>query len=253
MKTDRLGANDALALFTIVFALYLALSVVVPASTLGLVVQQVVAMALPVVVFVRAKDLPIARGLGITSPPLAAWIGAALIGVSFWFPNLWLVDTVINDPHRLEEVERDLGWTRDPMIVRLVVISMMPAICEEMLLRGVIARSMRPAIGPAGAVLVSALLFAAFHMPPVRMIPAGVFGLVLGYAAVVTDSIVPCMVMHFLNNLMVAVLLPALPGFTGLLAAHPAWTAAGTAIATTAGLVLLWRSRDFPIGKLSGH
>ena len=67
-----------------------------------------------------------------------------------WLLNLWLLNLVVDDPAKLEEVERSLGWTDDPWLAKLVAIAIVPAICEELLLRGAIARGLRPALGIAG-------------------------------------------------------------------------------------------------------
>ncbi len=216
-------------------------------NSLGLVVGQVAFFALPAYLVVRWRGIPLRSGLGLTMPRPAAFAGAALVGVSFWYISLlitiWILGDFATDPERLTELREQITWTDDSAIVRLLAVAIVPAVCEELLLRGVVARSLRPALGVFGAVFLSALLFASLHLPIVRMLPAGLFGLALGYAAVVTDSVYPAMLMHFLNNLMAVVLIPLVPELGPMVEAYPVATGVAAAVLTASGGALLWRSR----------
>jgi membrane protease YdiL (CAAX protease family) len=94
------------------------------------------------------------------------------------------------------------------------------------------------------AVVGSALLFAALHLPVERMLPAAAFGVALGFAAVATDSAIPGMVMHASNNLVAAVVLPAVPALSAAVAAHPLRIISLSLVLTAAGAALLARSPD---------
>lgn len=64
---------------------------------------------------------------------------------------------------------------------------------------------------PNGRFLVSALIFGIVHGNPVQMFFASILGLVLGWVYYRTGSLLPCMLMHFINN-GTSVLLFHLPG-----------------------------------------
>jgi sodium transport system permease protein len=243
----RLRAEEALALFGGAFALFLVAGFVIPPSTVGLVCKQVAFLAIPAIVFVRARGLGVRAGLGITMPRPAALAGAVLIGASAWYLNLVimvpLLDLLVQDPDRLHEIERHVAWARDPWIVRVLAIAIVPAICEELLVRGAVARALRPTAGISGAVIVSAILFALLHVSVVRMLPIALFGAVLAWGVVVTDSVVPGIVMHLLNNLITAVVLPEAPQILTALTDHPLPSIGLAGAATASGIALLWRSR----------
>lgn len=82
----------------------------------------------------------------------------------------------------------------------LFVIALAPAVCEEMLFRGMILQSMKAKYRVSAAIGITAALFGIYHMSLIKLIPTGLLGLVFCYVAYRTDSIYPAMLMHFLNN-----------------------------------------------------
>ncbi len=72
-------------------------------------------------------------------------------------------------------------------------------LCEEILFRGFLLRSLAP-FGPHAAVWVTAVLFGIFHMDPVRFIPTMALGVVYGYLAAGTGSVRAPMIAHAVNN-----------------------------------------------------
>src|SRR5699024_8412697 len=73
------------------------------------------------------------------------------------------------------------------------------AILEELLFRGALQGLMRPC-GSAAAIFAPALLFALLHMDLAQGITAFVCGVFLGWLAERTGSILPGMLLHFVNN-----------------------------------------------------
>jgi membrane protease YdiL (CAAX protease family) len=73
-------------------------------------------------------------------------------------------------------------------------------LCEEWMCRGVIARGLLRHTTPAKAIVWSAFIFALIHMNPWQALPAFVFGLLLGYVYWKTQSLWPCIFIHFIIN-----------------------------------------------------
>lgn len=87
----------------------------------------------------------------------------------------------------------------------VVSISFAPALAEELAFRGIILGGMRK-YGNMNAVIISSLLFALMH-GNMRQIPfTFVFGIAMGIATVLSNSIWPAVVAHFLNNFFAAML-----------------------------------------------
>jgi sodium transport system permease protein len=84
----------------------------------------------------------------------------------------------------------------------LLILAILPAICEEFAFRGFILSGLRHLGHPWGAILLSAVLFGVAHGVIQQSIVAGLFGVVLGYIAVQTGSIWPCIIFHAAHNSM---------------------------------------------------
>lgn len=85
-----------------------------------------------------------------------------------------------------------------PLLVMAIAVS--PAIAEELLFRGLIGRGLIARWGlPVGIVLTS-LLFAAFHMHPVHAAGVALIGVTMHFAYVATRSFFAPVLIHFLNN-----------------------------------------------------
>ena len=68
-------------------------------------------------------------------------------------------------------------------LVSLLVIAVLPGLCEELLMRGVLLQLAGAAAGPGAALVVSAMLFAIIHLDAFRFLFTLTIGLVLGCAA----------------------------------------------------------------------
>ena|GEM_PF-4194814 len=89
--------------------------------------------------------------------------------------------------------------TNTPFLVALLLLGVIPPICEEMAYRGYLQQALGP-LGPRAGVLVTALLFGAMHGSLVRLIPLSLLGLIFGVAVQRSGSIFSSMIMHFVNN-----------------------------------------------------
>ncbi len=79
--------------------------------------------------------------------------------------------------------------------------ALFPALCEELLFRFLALRLLSP-YGKGKAVLFSALFFALFHQSFYQIPYAFAAGLILGAAAVYSDSLTLPICLHLLNNLL---------------------------------------------------
>ena len=86
----------------------------------------------------------------------------------------------------------------EPFPLALLMHALVPAVLEELLFRFVPVKLLRD--NPRAAILLSSLFFALAHANLFRIPYAAVAGAVLAYLYIFTGSILPCILMHLLNN-----------------------------------------------------
>lgn len=94
-------------------------------------------------------------------------------------------------------------------IVGLIDTAVLAPVAEELLCRGAILGALLAVMPrrPWVAITVSALIFGVIHMNPVQMVFGGLYGLLLGWIAWRTGSLLPGIIIHVVNN-TVAMLMP---------------------------------------------
>lgn len=92
------------------------------------------------------------------------------------------------------------GW----LVLNLFLLAVLPAICEELVFRGIVFNGLRK-FGNVAAVFISALLFALAHGSAMQFFYQFALGLVLAAVVLKTGSVVASMVTHFVNNATVVV------------------------------------------------
>ncbi|MEN8150010.1 MAG: ABC transporter permease subunit/CPBP intramembrane protease [Planctomycetota bacterium] len=91
----------------------------------------------------------------------------------------------------LEQIKDTLGiWP----------LFLIPPVVEELFFRGFVLSAFRKRARPWVAVLVTALLFALFHLEPTKLLTTGLIGIWLGYVCVATGSVWPAILAHLINN-----------------------------------------------------
>lgn len=89
--------------------------------------------------------------------------------------------------------------TLPALFLAFVATAVIPAVVEESAFRGAVLQPLLT-YGQKASIIISALLFGLFH-GNLRQIPfAFLVGLVLGFVTVKTGSIIPAMIIHFINN-----------------------------------------------------
>lgn len=94
----------------------------------------------------------------------------------------------------------DGGLLGDKFWLTLFVVAVLPAICEEMLFRGYLLSAFRRNQKAIVALVTVAVIFGIYHMSPVRFFTTGFLGFLMCYMCYKSGSILPGMLMHFLNN-----------------------------------------------------
>ncbi len=102
----------------------------------------------------------------------------------------------------------------------ILVVAVVPAVCEETMFRGFIQKSFELKIKPVWAALITAVFFGIYHFNPYGMIPLIVLGFYFGFAAYMSNSILVPMSLHFTNN-FIAIMVYFLIGNEDLINSKP--------------------------------
>jgi membrane protease YdiL (CAAX protease family) len=120
--------------------------------------------------------------------------------IQIWFAALsWLeIDSL-----RYLDSFRDHGW---PIWTAFAMISIYPAVFEELCFRGYIQGRLQSILGSGEALALQAVLFSVVHLSPLIFPTHFVMGLILGWLRNRTGSLYPGMVVHALWNASVLVM-----------------------------------------------
>jgi sodium transport system permease protein len=136
-----------------------------------------------------AATVPVAGLLALLLHPAMLWLNE---GIRFLYP--------ISPAALVKLREFDAMFTGAPLWQALVVICLAPAICEELAFRGFILSGLRRMGHKWGAIVLSAALFGLAHGILQQSLGAAAIGVVIGYIAVKTGSILPGMLYHGVHN-----------------------------------------------------
>lgn len=79
-------------------------------------------------------------------------------------------------------------------------IGLVPAVCEEVMYRGYVMRAFEKSWGIVAAILISGAVFGAYHLQISNFLPLATLGIFMAYLTYISDSLIPAMIAHFINN-----------------------------------------------------
>jgi hypothetical protein len=87
---------------------------------------------------------------------------------------------------------------------------------EELVFRGTLWGLLERALPPPVVLLITSVIFAAYHVDPIHVILAFPVGLLIGWVRMTSGSIYPAILLHFVNNTLAIVLLLTLRDDTSI-------------------------------------
>lgn len=185
-------------------------------------------------IFVAAYYLVVHGAEGLEKVPMSSaaavlsiWLGFALVALYLWQGKYLSGDSRLYAPTSV----RCLGWTCVAGVTAIMLIDAVMSlltflpdwtestfdmlqgswvgifgicifgpIVEELLFRGTVTKLLLSRYKPWVAIVLSGFLFGIYHMNPVQIVAASFSGFFLGWLYYRTRSLVPCIVVHILNN-----------------------------------------------------
>ena len=141
----------------------------------------------------------------IHEPKLSAVFGTILLWIGS-FLAIMIITMIIAYffPEEVIGVSQGLGmeFASLTFIISFVIVSISPAICEEAVFRGVVMHSFDNGKNKWIAIVVTGLIFGAFHGNIWRFVPTALLGIMLGYIVYETDNMIYGALFHAINNAM---------------------------------------------------
>jgi len=162
-------------------------------------------LIVPVLIFLNRKQLSIIESLRLNAISKQVIISTILLSIGAMIIadeiNI-LVDMVIPAPDSFLQLEA-LLTPENPisMFLLIITIVLLAPIGEELLFRGFLQKYLEIAWGDiTKAILLSSLFFAAIHFNPYWLIQIYLLGVLLGYIAWQTQSVVSSIIFHIIIN-----------------------------------------------------
>lgn len=162
---------------------------------------QFLAVLLPTVVFACALRLDLRRTFGLRPPRWAALPAVLVAAVATLLLVVAFQSYVmpVRDANGFEELMRKLVSDL-PRWQLLLMVAVLPPVCEELLCRGFLFSSFRARFGDMGAVLLSAALFGVLHLDLGRIPATALAGLALGFVRLRTGTVFASILFHMTYN-----------------------------------------------------
>ena len=199
------GMGDLLLGVVVLFLLimYLGTAVSVRSPFGGTIVNQLLILVVPLLTVWYMKS-DVKALFSLKAPSLRSVLGGGLLYI-----GTFLLMIVISAgltrifPESTQNLELSFEEIlRQPFFLIILVTAVMPAIGEELFFRGFLCGSLRYRYGAFWGILLSSLIFGAFHMSLVKLLPTAMLGACFAYIGCASGSIFIGMFLHFLNNFL---------------------------------------------------
>jgi len=175
----------------------------------NVLVAQLIVILLPVLVLVAISSSSVRETLRLGLP--RCWtLPLAFVLALCWHPVSVAVSQLVlyaypysNELHEMLTQLTDTMSGFSPWLL-ILLIAVLPGFCEEIAFRGYILTGLDTKGRHLRAIVLTAVFFGITHAILQQSLVAFATGIVLGWLAVQTRSIWPCVVFHITNNTLVA-------------------------------------------------
>lgn len=172
-------------------------------------IQVVVMLAIPLLMYTLLSSKNIKQTFadtGFKKISTSMILITILLGLVLYFLNSFVAD-IFGAIITLFGYEKITTPTIVPLnyeflLKELLLTCILPAICEEFLHRGVVLFAGKKVKNTRFCLILSSILFGLVHLNINQFFYAAILGILIGYVGLVADSIIPCMIIHFMNNFL---------------------------------------------------
>jgi len=227
--------------FFTLLALALLLYVAIPLQSRNVIsgllwTELLIFLALPLA-FAYYLKLDIKETFRLRIPQPKAWVVTVLLYVGL----MLTIGTIVHLQNEIFPVPKELADMMEKFLksvnqfslpVALLLIAVLPGICEEITFRGMVLSGFSRSSRPLAAILLTAFLFGVFHLSLHRFLGVFLIGIALSYVVWKYGSIYPAMLLHAMSNGTMAFLVEY-PQYdwVGILQMKPSWGMAAVGVA----------------------
>jgi len=211
-KITLTGANLVFFVFAVLFVIFQFILIFLTAIYGGeflyknvykiLLINEYVLILIPVLVYSLIKKLDFKEVFRLNRLGFLPAVLIFLLSVPAYLVALMLNNAVIYLLQFLGDVPyQPMPVPQNPaeLIVEIAIVAVSPAICEELLHRGILLRAYENR-GSMKAVVITSIYFGIFHFDVTNLLGPIFLGLLIGYYVIRTNSIFAGVLAHFLNN-----------------------------------------------------
>jgi len=170
-----------------------------------LVLSQLLIIAAPGLLIAWYTKCNLRETFSLRAPAPLHAIGALLVAVSAWPVSTLIFQvqarlTGLDSAALAPFAELEKLLTSGPLWVIVLALAVIPAICEEVLFRGLLTSGLRTKLGVLQTAIVVGLYFGFFHVLVEKLAVTILLGIVLTVVCIKTRSIFAAMLVHVCNN-----------------------------------------------------
>ena len=205
MKEGQIpGIGDVVFMFVLMFLLanYVGGSITLKFGFAGIIVTQLIILIIPLAYSWYIK-VDFKNMYSIKCPHIKEVVGVVFFAVGSYIVIIVMCAHLMNHFPGLAQKNQELGGMikSGGFILSLMVVGILPAIAEEVAFRGFLYGTLKNKKIPIiVTMIVTALVFAAYHMNLFQFIYVTFLGLVMSYVIYNSKSIFATALLHMLNN-----------------------------------------------------
>jgi len=199
--------------------------------------------------FVRLNNRPIQDWLPFTLVSLVLLFTAYPFLMSVQYVNAFMPqpDFMLEMEKASIQILEKFFMGDTPSWVIFLHVAITPAICEEIMFRGLMLRVFDKKMGTTAAIIVSGLLFGFYHVRLTQVLVLSIIGMLLAWITIKSDSLWPAIILHAANNGLLSLAPRLFPEFTAkhldteVVSLPPIWLLALSLVAALSMAYILWR------------
>lgn len=134
-------------------------------------------------------------------------IGISIIlGVVLYFINSFIADAFASIialfGYESISSSQTTAFNYATLMKEFVLSCILPGFCEEFLHRGIMLHANKKFANTKFYLIISSIIFGLMHLNIRQFFYAAILGFLMGYVTLVADSIIPSIIIHFMNNFL---------------------------------------------------